>query len=161
MRATPRITRLDQEDSIHCALAGHNRRNFWWEPMLRLRDLGFTPDPRSARVTGVNEKNSAALDISEVPAIEVVLTVSVHLLSAAAVACGLAEDGDGSDLAEARILINALAGLITASAPDLGAIHAAPLRDGLQSLQRAFREASPTPDPPGAGPGEALTGPVY
>jgi hypothetical protein len=109
----------------------------------------------------VNEVNSAALDISEVPAIEVVLTVSVHLMSAAAVTCGLAENGEGTDLAEARILINALAGLITAAAPDLGAVHAAPLRDGLQSLQRAFREASLIPDPPGAGPGEALTGPVY
>ncbi len=129
--------------------------------MLRLRDLGVTPSPRSARVTGVNEENSAALDISEVPAVEVVLTVSVHLMSAAAIACGLAEDGEGSDLAEARILINALAGLVSASAPDLGAIHAAPLRDGLQSLQRAFRERSAIPDPPGMGPGEALTGPVY
>ncbi len=129
--------------------------------MLRLQDLAFTPDPRSDRVTGVNQENSAALDISEVPAIEVVLTVSLHLMSAAAIACGLAEDGGGSDLAEARILINALAGLVTASAPDLGAVHAAPLRDGLQSLQRAFREASTIPDPPGSGPGEDLTGPVY
>jgi hypothetical protein len=129
--------------------------------MLRLRDLGVTPNPRTARVTGVNEEKSAALDISEVPAIEVVLTVSVHLMSAAAIACGLAEDGEGSDLAEARILINALAGLVSAAAPDLGAVHAAPLRDGLQTLQRAFRERSATPDPPGMGPGEALTGPVY
>jgi hypothetical protein len=129
--------------------------------MLRLRDLGVTPNPRTARVTGVNEENSAALDISEIPAIEVVLTVSVHLMSAAAIACGLAEDGEGSDLAEARILINALAGLVSAAAPDLGAVHAAPLRDGLQTLQRAFRERSAIPDPPGMGPGEALTGPVY
>jgi hypothetical protein len=129
--------------------------------MLRLRDLGVTPGPRTVRVTGVNQENSAALDISDVPAIEVVLTVSLHLMSAAAVACGLAEDGEGSDLAEARILINALAGLVTAAAPDLGAIHAAPLRDGLQSLQRAFREGSAIPDPSGMGPGEALTGPVY
>lgn len=49
--------------------------------MLRLRDLGFTPDPRSTRVTGANRENSAALDISEVPAIEVVHTGSVHLMS--------------------------------------------------------------------------------
>lgn len=121
----------------------------------------MTPSPRTARVTGVNEENTPALDISEVPAIEVVLTVSLHLMSAAAVTCGLAEDGEGSDLAEARILINALAGLVTAAAPDLGSVHAAPLRDGLQSLQRAFRERSAIPDPPGMGPGEALTGPVY
>ena len=38
-------------------------------------------------------------------------------------------------------------------------MHAAPLRDGLQSLQRAFREASHTPDAPGEGPGEYLDRP--
>ncbi len=64
--------------------------------MLRLRDLGLTPDPRTPRVAGVNQMNSAALDISEVPTVEVVLTISVHLMSAAAIACGLAEDGEGS-----------------------------------------------------------------
>jgi hypothetical protein len=85
----------------------------------------------------------------------------MHLMSAAAIACGLAEDESEADLAEARILITALAGLVTASAPDLGSMHAAPMRDGLQSLQRAFREASVIPDPPGMGPGENLTGPVY
>ena len=105
-------------------------------------------------------------DIGDVPAVEVVVTVAVHLMTAAAVACGLAADEPGRpaaapDLAEARILITALAGLITAAAPSLGSMHAAPLRDGLTSLQRAFREASPIPDPPGMGPGEDLTGPVY
>lgn len=100
-------------------------------------------------------------DIGDVPAVEVVVTVAVHLMTAAAVACGLGEDGRPADLAEARILISALAGLVTASAPSLGSMHAAPLRDGLTSLQRAFREASPIPDPPGMGPGEDLTGPVY
>ena len=34
-------------------------------------------------------------------------------------------------------------------------------RDGLQSLQKAFREASAVPDAPGQGPGEKFTGPVY
>jgi hypothetical protein len=43
----------------------------------------------------------------------------------------------------------------------IGSMHAAPLRDGLTALQRAFREASAFPDPPGMGPGEDLTGPVY
>ena len=100
-------------------------------------------------------------DIGDVPAVEVVVTVAVHLMTAAAVACGLGEDGADPDLAEARILISALAGLVTASAPSLGSMHAAPLRDGLTSLQRAFREASVIPDPPGMGPGEDLTGPVY
>ena len=109
----------------------------------------------------MTQENSPALDIAQIPAVEVVLTVGMHLMSAAAIACGLAEDEREADLAEARILITALAGLVTASAPDLGSIHAAPMRDGLQSLQRAFREASVIPDPPGMGPGENLTGPVY
>ena len=99
-------------------------------------------------------------DLAEVPAAEVVASVAVHLMSAAAVKVGLGEEGDASkDLDEARKLITALAGLVTAARPDLG-IHAAPLRDGLKSLQRAFREASPVPDAPGEGPGERLTGPV-
>ena len=104
-------------------------------------------------------------NIADIPAVEVVLTVAMHLMTASAVACGLAEDDDGTarpaDLAEARILINALAALVTASAPDLGSVHAAPLRDGLTAVQRAFREASSNPDAPGDGPGERWTGPVY
>jgi hypothetical protein len=108
----------------------------------------------------------APLDIADVPAVEVVLTVAMHLMSAAAVACGLGTDELGrkephQDLAEARILIGSLAGLVTAAAPMIGSMHAAPLRDGLTALQRAFREASPMPDAPGMGPGEDLTGPVY
>ena len=99
-------------------------------------------------------------DIADVPSAEIIAAVAVHLMSAAAVKCGLAEEGDDyRDLDEARRLITALAGLITASREYLG-VHAAPLRDGLQSLQRAFREASHTPDAPGEGPGEKLTGPV-
>ena len=99
-------------------------------------------------------------DLADVPAAEVVSAVAVHLMSAAAVKCGLTERGlDTLDLDEARKLITALAGLVTAAGPDLG-VHAAPLRDGLQALQRAFREASPYPDAPGEGPGERLTGPV-
>lgn len=105
-------------------------------------------------------------DIAEVAAVEVITTAAVHLMSAAAVKCGLGPDSadargaDLMDLDEARKLITALAGLITASAPDLGNQHARSLRDGLRSLQLAFREASPFPDPLGEGPGEALTGPV-
>lgn len=106
------------------------------------------------------------LDLADVPAVEVVLTVAMHLMTAAALACGLGAEEDGraapdADLAEARILITALAGLVTAAAPSLGTMHAAPLRDGLTSLQRAFREASVVPDAPGRGPGEDLTGPVF
>jgi hypothetical protein len=105
----------------------------------------------------------ALRDIADVPAVEVVTTLAVHLMTAAAVRCGLAEGPDAQDhkdLAEARILITALAGLVTATAADLGSQHAAPLRDGLTALQRAFFEASPFPDPAGSGPGEKLTGPV-
>ena len=110
-----------------------------------------------------SDDSQALRDLAEVPAAEVVTTLAVHLMSAAAIRCGLADGPDAQaeiDLAEARILINALAGLVTAAAPDLGSMHAAPLRDGLQSLQRAFREASPIPDAPGEGPGERLTGPA-
>jgi hypothetical protein len=102
---------------------------------------------------------SQARDIAEVPAVEIINTAAVHLMSAAAVHCGLSEDAP-KDLDEARKLINALAGLITAAAPDLGDHHARPLRDGLRSLQLAFREASLIPDEPGKGPGEKYTGPV-
>jgi hypothetical protein len=106
---------------------------------------------------------AATRDIAEVPAVEIVTTATVHLMSAAAVKCGLAEGDDAGDLVdldEARTLITALAGLVTASAPDLGSQHARSLRDGLRSLQLAFREASVVPDAPGQGPGETYTGPV-
>ena len=100
-------------------------------------------------------------DIDEVPAIELISTVAVHLMSAAAIKCGLSDNPDDEvDLAEARKMITALAGLVTAAAPEIGDHHARSLRDGLRSLQLAFREASTYPDPPGQGPGEKLTGPV-
>lgn len=105
--------------------------------------------------------DDATRDIAEVPAVELINTVAVHLLSAAAVKCGLADDPDTQmDLDEARKLINALAGLVTAAAPEIGDHHARPLRDGLRSVQLAFREASQFPDAPGQGPGEKFTGPV-
>jgi hypothetical protein len=103
----------------------------------------------------------ATRDIADVPAVEVITTASVHLMSAAAVKVGLADDPDSqTDLDEARKLINALAGLITAGAPEISDMHARSLRDGLRSLQLAFREASSIPDPIGQGPGEKWTGPV-
>ena len=116
-------------------------------------------EPAPAAPTGEHELR----DIAEVPAVEVITAAAVHLMSAAAVKCGLAEDADAHqhlDLAEARVLIGALAGLVTAAAPDIGNQHARALRDGLRSLQLAFREASVVPDAPGQGPGERLTGPV-
>ena len=119
----------------------------------------------NAATAGQNDADSqdgaAARDIADVPSIEIINTVAVHLLSAAAVKCGLADDPESQlDLDEARKLINALAGLVTASAPDLGDHHARSLRDGLRSVQLAFREASTIPDAPGFGPGEKWTGPV-
>jgi hypothetical protein len=105
--------------------------------------------------------NEAARDIGDVSAVELISTVTVHLLSAAAVKCGLADNPETeTDLAEARKLITALAGLVTAAAPEIGDHHARSLRDGLRSVQLAFREASAFPDPVGQGPGEKYTGPV-
>src|SRR5690554_4765977 len=118
-----------------------------------------TPDATPAHETELR-------DIADVPAVTVIQTAAVHLMSAAAVKCGLAEDTaevrgrDLQDLDEARRLITALAGLVTAAAPEIGNQHARSLRDGLRSLQLAFREASDYPDAPGEGPGEAWTGPV-
>ncbi|MFE9782627.1 DUF1844 domain-containing protein [Streptomyces sp. NPDC005775] len=103
-----------------------------------------------------------ARDIAEVPAVEVIVTVAVNLMSAAAVKLGLTEDCDEhKDLDEARKLVHALAGLLDASTTEISSFHAAPLRDGLKSLQLAFREASLVPDEPGRGPGEKYTGPVF
>ena len=102
-------------------------------------------------------------DIAEVPAVELINTVAVHFMSAAAVKLGLGDTPDAAaeiDLDEARKLITVLAGMVTAAAPEIGDHHARPLRDGLRSLQLAFREASTFPDAPGMGPGEKYTGAV-
>lgn len=118
-----------------------------------------TPETNPDSNTATNEIR----DIAEVAAVEIITTAAVHLMSAAAVKCGLAEGDDAAelkDLDEARKLITALAGLITSAAPEIGSQHAGPLRDGLRSLQLAFREASFIQDEPGKGPGEKLTGPV-
>jgi hypothetical protein len=126
-------------------------------------------DRPSPAGTGVNDPDAgshsdqlpgqAARDIAEVPAVEVITAAAVHLMSAAAVKVGLAEDVE-PDLDEARKLITVLAALVTAASPEIGNQHARPLRDGLRSLQLAFREASVVPDAPGQGPGERQTGPV-
>jgi hypothetical protein len=117
---------------------------------------------REARWSEQEQAAAAATrDIADVGAVEVITTTAVHLMSAAAVKVGLADDPDAQiDLDEARKLINALAGLITAGAPEISDMHARSLRDGLRSLQLAFREASAIPDPIGQGPGEKWTGPV-
>ena len=93
-------------------------------------------------------------ELSAVPAVEVITRAAVLLMSASAEKLGLAPGGEPNlDLDEARRLITALAGLLAAAQADLGA-HRQPLRDGLVSLQAAFREASRYPDEPGQGPGE-------
>ncbi|NUU05945.1 DUF1844 domain-containing protein [Leifsonia sp. C5G2] len=123
-----------------------------------MSDTSFTFDDSADDADGVAE---ATRDIAEVPAVEVITTTAVHLMSAAAVKTGLADDPENqTDLDEARKLIDALAGLVTASAAHVGDQHARSLRDGLRSLQLAFREASAIPDPIGKGPGEKYTGPV-
>jgi hypothetical protein len=110
------------------------------------------PDPMS----------TVSRDIADVPSVEIISTAALHLMSAAAVNLGLAEDlPEHKDLDEARSLIDALAGLLDASAASLGHHHAAPLRDGLRSLQLAFKESSSIPDEPGQGPGEKYTGAVH
>ena len=102
-------------------------------------------------------------ELADIPAVEVITRAAVMLMSAAAEKLGLdslfPDSSDHRDLDEARRLITALAGLVTASAEYLGP-HAGPVRDGLKSLQLAFREASVAPDEPGRGPGEKYTGPV-
>lgn len=107
---------------------------------------------------------TAPRELADIPAVEVISRAAVMLLSSGAEKLGLADDDPRTskhrDLDEARRVITALAGLLTASVEYLGP-HAAPLRDGLQALQRTFREQSPYPDDPGHGPGEKYTGPVY
>ncbi len=91
-----------------------------------------------------------------VPAVEIISRAAVLLMSAAAEKLGLASAGEPDiDLDEARRLITSLAGLVAASQGFLG-IHRQPLRDGVRTLQAAFREASSYPDEPGEGPGEQL-----
>lgn len=126
--------------------------------------IGFSREVACKNGGVTDQPEDSVRELSDVPSIEVISRAAVMLLSAAAERLGLAdEDPDTSprrDLDEARRLITALAGLVTASVEYLGP-HAGPLREGLQSVQRAFRETSIVPDEPGAGPGEKFTGPVY
>ena len=65
------------------------------------------------QVEAVNEQ---LRDIADVPAIEIISSAAIHMMSAAAVKCGLAAEenaDDLKDLDEARKLITALAGLVT------------------------------------------------
>jgi len=130
---------------------------------LHLLSLAYAGTVAHASLAGMTEVPNIR-ELAEIPAVEVITRSAVMLMSAAAEKLGLsAEDPDESpqrDLDEARRLITALAGLVTASAEYLGP-HAGPVRDGLKTLQLAFRESSAAPDEPGQGPGEKFTGPVW
>ena len=115
------------------------------------------PEPATDTATGTGPRAQPDRDLADISAGEVISRAAVMLMSAAAEQLGLGSsdpaDPEHRDLDEARTLITALAGLLHAALPDLGP-HAAAFRDGLQALQRAFREYSSVPDEPGAGPGE-------
>jgi hypothetical protein len=137
--------------------------------LLSLTYAGTVAHASLAGMTDVPASSQSAAqppvrELAEIPAVEVITRSAVMLMSAAAEKLGLSaddpEDSSHRDLDEARRLITALAGLVTASAEYLGP-HAGPVRDGLKTLQLAFREASAAPDEPGQGPGEKYTGPVW
>src|SRR5882757_5667029 len=130
---------------------------------LHLGVLEYTRTVARASLAGMTEVPSIR-ELAEIPAVEVITRAAVMLMSAAAEKLGLSadepDDSPHRDLDEARRLITALAGLVAASAEYLGP-HAGPVRDGLKTLQLAFRESSAAPDQPGQGPGEKYTGPVW
>ena len=139
---------------------------------LHLLSLAFAGTVAHASLAGMTDDSAPddtaaqppTRELADIPAVEVISRSAVMLMSAAAEKLGLSaqdpHDSPHRDLDEARRLITALAGLVTASAEYLGP-HAGPLRDGLKSLQLAFRESSAAPDEPGQGPGEKYTGPVW
>ncbi len=139
---------------------------------LHLLSLAYAGTVARASLAGMTEvpapsestAQPSVRELADIPAVEVITRSAVMLMSAAAEKLGLSSDdpdeSPGRDLDEARRLITALAGLVTASAEYLGP-HAGPVRDGLKTLQLAFRESSAAPDEPGQGPGEKYTGPVW
>ena len=137
---------------------------------LHLLSLAYAGTVVHASLAGMTDNPASrssgppARELADIPAVEVISRAALMLMSSAAEKLGLSSpDPDASehrDLDEARRLITALAGRVTASAEYLGP-HAGPIRDGLKSLQLAFREASAAPDEPGRGPGEKYTGPVW
>jgi len=132
-------------------MGSNDRPAFADEPPRTSTDDG--PDDTTAGIG----RSEEVRELGDVAAVEVISRAGVMLMSAAAEQLGLGSDDPDDpphrDLDEARTLITALAGLVNASAPDLGP-HAAAFRDGLAALQAAFREYSAVPDSPGFGPGE-------
>ena len=112
----------------------------------------------------IDAREVELVDLADVSAQEIIFRSIVVLMSAAAEKLGLSDDDPAEspnlDLDEARKLITSLAGLVAGATEYLGP-QAGVVRDGLQGLQRAFRETSAFPDEPGDGPGEKFTGPVY
>src|SRR4051794_814738 len=104
-RETSVNTTSDANDHVH---PGHDA-------------ISSPEDPRHERwAEQERAASSATRDIADVGAVEVITAAAVHMLSAAAVKVGLADDPDNQlDLDEARKLINALAGLVTAGAPEI------------------------------------------
>jgi len=120
-----------------------------------------SPDDSHTHVAPGATTDENVRELATIPAVEVTTRAVVMLMSAAAEKIGPEAGGEEEhkDLPEARALIHALAGLVTAASADLG-LHRKPILDGLKALQLAFREASAYPDEPGEGPGEKFTGPV-
>ena len=121
---------------------------------LHLLSLAYAGTVAHASLAGMTEVPNIR-ELAEIPAVEVITRSAVMLMSAAAEKLGLsAEDPDESphrDLDEARRLITALAGLVTASAEYLGP-HAGPVRDGLKiaaagvpRIQRRAGRTGPRP----------------
>jgi len=110
------------------------------------------------------EHDVDVFELADVPAQEVILRSVMVLMSAAAEKLGLSSEDPAAsphlDLDEARRLIDALSGLVAGSVEYLGP-QANNIRNGLQGLQYAFREASAVPDEPGKGPGERFTGKLF
>jgi hypothetical protein len=112
-------------------------------------DNAFTDDERHARWEEQERAASSAVrDIADVAAVEIITTTAVHLMSAAAVKVGLADDPESqTDLDEARKLINALAGLITAAAPEVSDMHARSPTRSARDPARSGPARSPDPAP--------------
>ena len=104
-----------------------------------------------------DESLESARDLAGLAASEILGLHAYDLATACAVKLGLYE-GTAPDLAEARILIEALGGLVDGAARNLGSHHAAPLRTALKELQQEFRNLSAFQDDPGEGPAERYTG---
>ncbi|HEV7204922.1 MAG TPA: DUF1844 domain-containing protein [Jatrophihabitans sp.] len=96
-------------------------------------------------------------ELATIPAADVISRAAALIMAATAEKLGLTPNEEPDiDLDEARRLIDSLAGLLAASQDHLGE-HREPLREGLRTVQTAFREASAFPDAPGEGPGERFT----